>query len=193
MIVAELEQNTVIHRLVTPEDVARWRASFIGIYQTVFSGFPYHERYFPSEAEGIYRKLTSTPDNIFLVAAQGDTIGGFGVAIPLRFKKDVATQLTGLVPIPHAFYLAELGVHEAFRGRGLGRELIRERIRLIDMNRWSHIVLRVSTQNTPISELYRDMGFEDMGVYQEISSMRTDGKVRSDRRFFMSRVLTKGV
>ena len=192
MIVEQLDDDLTIHRLVTPEDVARWRASFIGTYQTVFSGFPYFERFFPSEAEGVYRKLTSTPDNITLIAAHKESsIVAFGVAIPLRFKKDVAVQLTGLVPVQHTFYLAELGVLESWRGHGLGRALIRERLRLIDPTRWSHIVLRVSTQNTSVSELYRAMGFEDMGVYQEISSMRVDGKVRSDRRFFMSRVLSQ--
>lgn len=191
MILAELD-DIQIHRLVTPEDAARWRAGFIGTYQTVFSGFPYFERFYPSEAEGVYRKLTSTPDNITLIATRGESqLVGFGIAIPLRYKVDVATELTGLVPIYHTFYLAELGVVETFRGQGVGRTLIRERLRLIDPNRWSHVVLRISTQNTPSAELYRHLGFEDMGVYQEVTSMRVDGRVRSDRRFFMSRVLSQ--
>lgn len=191
MMLAELE-DVQIRRLVSPTDVARWRAGFIGSYQTIFSGFPYFERFYPSEAEGVYRKLTSTPDNITLVATRGETqVVGFGIAIPLRFKKDVATELTGLVPIPHTFYLAELGVLDDYRGRGIGKVMIRERVRLIDPDRWSHVVLRVSTQNTPSAELYRSMNFEDMGVYQEVTSMRTDGRVRSDRRFFMARVLSQ--
>lgn len=192
MVLQTLDDDITVRRLVAPEDVARWRGGFIGAYQTVFSGFPYFERFYPSEAEGVYRKLVSTPDNVTLLATRGETqVVGFGVAIPLRFKIDVAQELTGLVPIHHTFYLAELGVLEQWRGRQVGRTLVRERLRLIDPARWSHVVLRVSTHNAPSSEMYRAMGFEDMGVYQEVSSMRTDGRVRSDRRFFMSRVLSQ--
>jgi ribosomal protein S18 acetylase RimI-like enzyme len=53
------------------------------------------------------------------------------------------------------------------------------------------VLLRVSTNNTPSSEMYRAMGFEDMGVYMDVNSMRTDGRVSTDRRFFMSHVLSQ--
>lgn len=180
-----------IRRLLTRDDVARTRAAFVGAYQTIFAGFPYFQRYTPEEAEGVYRRLVGTPDNITLVATVGDTLVGFGAAIPARCQRDVAMELTGLVPLAHTVYLAELGVLDAWRGRGLGRALIRERLRLVDPARYTHAVLRVSVQNTGIAELYRSLGFEDMGVYQEVRSLRTDGRVRTDRRFFMSRVLSQ--
>lgn len=180
-----------IRRLLTRDDVARTRAAFVGAYQTIFGGFPYFQRYTPEEAEGVYRRLVGTPDNITLVATAGGALVGFGAAIPARCQRDVATELTGLVPLAHTVYLAELGVVDAWRGQGLGRALIRERLRLVDPSRYSHAVLRVSVQNTGIAELYRSLGFEDMGVYQEVRSLRTDGRVRTDRRFFMSRVLSQ--
>ena len=78
MILAEIE-DIAIRRIVSPEEAARWRAGFIGAYQTVFSGFPYFERFYPSEAEGIYRSLVRTDDNITLVATRGETqVVGFG-------------------------------------------------------------------------------------------------------------------
>lgn len=178
-----------IRRLLTREDVACTRAGFVGVYQTVFGGFPYFERYTPEEAEGVYRRLLGTPDNIMLVARAGEEVVGFGAAIPLRHQRGAATELTGLVPLAHTIYLAELAVLDDWRGKGIGRALVRERLRLVDTTRYSHAVLRVSLQNTGIAELYRSLGFEDMGVYQEVRSLRTDGRVRSDRRFFMSRVL----
>jgi len=184
--------GVTIRRLLTREDVARTRAGFVGVYQTVFAGFPYFERHSPEEAEGVYRRLLGTPDNILLVASAGAEVVGFGAALPARFQRDVATELTGLVPLAHTVYLAELAVLDAWRGRGVGRALVGERLRLVDPSRYSHAVLRVSVHNTGVAELYRSLGFEDMGVYQEVRAMRTDGRVRTDRRFFMSRVLSAG-
>jgi len=192
MVIDELEEGIAIRRLTTPEEVAQWRAGFIGAYQTIFSGFPYFERFYPSEAEGIYRKLTETANNITLVATRGEsTVLGFGVGIPLLHKHSVANQLIGLVPINHTYYLAELGVLRKYRGKQIGRTLVRERLRLIDRDRYTHVLLRISCNNTPSSEMYKAMGFEEMGVFMEVSGMRTDGRVTSDRRLFMSRVLSQ--
>jgi ribosomal protein S18 acetylase RimI-like enzyme len=102
----------------------------------------------------------------------------------------VAAELAGLVPHKHTYYLAELGVVEAFRGRGLGRVLINERIKLMDPKRYSHIVLRVSAERHFSTDLYESMGFVDMGVYMDVSNRRVDGTVSNDRRLFMSRVLS---
>jgi hypothetical protein len=87
MVILELPEGLVIRRICTPDDIATWRAGFIGAYQTIFSGPPYNERFYPSEAEGVYQKLTSTANNISLVATRGiDEVVGFGIAIPLSAK-----------------------------------------------------------------------------------------------------------
>jgi len=191
MVLQELDGDVVIHQVTTPEDTSRWRPGFIGAYQTVFSGFPYFERFYPSEADGIWRKLTSLVDSVVLIASRKESVVGFAAAIPLVHKKDVSHQLTGLVPIAHTIYLAELGVLERHRGKHIGRTLVQERLRLIDRRRYSHVVLRVSGQSNPSSEMYRAMEFEDMGVYHDVRTLRTDGRVRTDRRFFMARVLSQ--
>ena len=174
------------------DDAQAWRAGFVGAYQSVFSGFPYFERFYPSEAEGVYRKLLKTPGAVVLVATRGvSQVVGFSAAYPLVHKTSVAAELTGLVPIKHTFYLAELGVLEKYRGKGIGACMVKERVRLIDRDRFSHVVLRVSMNNNPSSEMYRAKGFEEMGVHMDVSAMRTDGRVTTDRRMFMSRVLSQ--
>jgi ribosomal protein S18 acetylase RimI-like enzyme len=191
VVISEIDDLT-IRRLVTGDDVTQWRAAFIGAYQTIFTGFPYFERWYPSEAEGVYRRMTALEDNITLLATRGeDQIVGFGVAIPILGNRAVSTHLSGLVPLKHTYYLAELGVLDTYRGRGIGRTLVRERLRLIDAQRYSHVVLRVSTNHNPSSEMYKAMGFEEMGVYMDVSAMRIDGKVTTDRRMFLSKLLSQ--
>ena len=191
MLIAEIDDLSV-RRITTADDIAQWRAGFIGAYQTIFSGFPYFERWYPSEAEGVYRRLTSLDDHITLVATRGESaVVGFGAAIPILGNRAVATHLTGLVPLRHTFYLAELGVLEDYRARRIGRTLVRERLKLIDEARYSHVVLRVSLNHSPSSEMYKAMGFEEMGVHMDVSAMRTDGKVTTDRRMFLSKLLSQ--
>ena len=130
----------------------------------MFSGFPYFERFYPSEAEGIFRSLVNTDDSIVLVATRGETqVVGFGASIPLPAKPAVAAHLHGLVPVKHTFYLAELGVLEPYRSRKLGRIMVRERLKLIDEARYSHVVLRVSMNHTPLGRNVQSDGIRGNG------------------------------
>ena len=191
MVISEFDDLTIRH-VTEASDVARWRAGFIGAYQTVFSDAPYYERFFPSEAEGIYRKLTSTPGNITILVTRGSSqVVAFGIGVPLRFKTDVCRELEGLVPTRHTFYLAELGVLPQYRDRTLGRTLVSERLRRIEHSQYTHVLLRISLNNMTSSKIYTQLDFEDMGVYMDVRAMRTNGKVTTDRRFFMSRVLSQ--
>lgn len=171
-------------------DALSFRPSFVGAYQTVFSGPPYNERFFPSEAQGVLRRILETPNNITLLAVRDRaTVVGFGMGVPLSSRPDVSRHMHGLLPVDHTFYLAELGVLPAYRSQGLGQELIRRRLEMIDTGRFSHALLRTSTSIDRAHGLYAQQGFEDIGFYMEVRSRRTDGTVSSDRRLFLSKVL----
>ncbi len=190
-LITEMDSGIEIHRVADPDEAAWWRDGVAEGYCRVFGGFPYFERYEPDQAAAIYDKLLATPNHIVLVAADGEDVAGFAAAIPLVHRPDVAHQLQGLVPLRHTFYLAELGVLPEYRGRRIGRTLVRERLRLIQDGPYSHVVLRVSADNTPSGEMYKALGFTDMGVYMDVRSPRVDGEVRADRRLFLSRVLSQ--
>ncbi|MFK7928707.1 MAG: GNAT family N-acetyltransferase [Myxococcota bacterium] len=189
-------QNTASGFRLVPVDSddarARWRSDFIGAYQAVFSRAPYFERFSPAEAEGVWTRLTGTPENITLIAATPtDQIVGFGIAIPLRAQAGVAQDLTGLVSVPDTMYFAEIGVLPKFRGQGVGGALIRERLRRIDQERYSGAVLRAPASRDGAFELYSAMGFEEMGVSTDVSTLRTDGRVTTDRRVFLHCILSQ--
>ncbi|MBT3218977.1 MAG: GNAT family N-acetyltransferase [Proteobacteria bacterium] len=168
-----------------------WIDRFAVTYQRIFAGEPYLEHFTLDEAREAYRKLTNTPNNITLIIAdKRNTVVAFAIAIPIRFKYSVASELSGLVPLNHTMYLAELGVLPTHRGRGMGRQLVMHRLKLIDRNNFTHVVLRVSELREAYL-LYEGLGFEDMGVWMEVTSKRVDGTVGTDRRLFMSRVLSQ--
>lgn len=179
-----------IVRITRAEDAALYRASFAGAYQDVFSEPPYNERFFPSEAQATLHRYLQIPGHLTLFAAVGRSrVVGFGIGVPAVSKPDIARDLHGLLPVQHTFYLAELGVLEGYRGRGIGTQLIEERLALIDHRRYTHVVLRVSAVKNVSYDMYMGMGFDDIGVYTEVHARRIDGRVSTDRRLFLSKVL----
>ena len=57
--------------------------------------------------------------------------------------------------------------------------------------KYTHAVLRVSAVRNLSYDMYMKMGFEDIGVYTEVHSRRVDGRVSTDRRLFLSKLLTR--
>ena len=181
-----------IIRVSNLDEGVPYRASFAGAYQDIFSEPPYNERFFPSEAQGVLRAYLEMPESIVLLAVRGVAqVVGFGIGTPLRSKPSVTRELRGLIPVAHTYYMAELGVLSAYRGHGLGRELVRQRIDLIDRTRYTHLAMRTSAVKNASYNMYLEMGFEDMGVYMEVPSRRLDGRVTTDRRLFLCKVLAQ--
>ena len=190
LILAERPDDTRIIQLHQPEQAAPYMASFVGAYQTIFAGPPYNERFSPEEAGAVLVSSLQTPENLTLLAVRGKAeVVGFGMALPVRYRRDIVAALQGLVPTRHTFYLSELGVLESHRGGGLGRQLVQLRLELIDSRRYTHAVLRTSATRNASYEMYMRLGFDDMGVYMEVRVPRTDGSETSDRRLFLSRFL----
>ncbi len=190
MILEERPDGIRIVRVGSPQDAVPYRASFAGAYQDIFSEPPYNERFFPSEAQAALHHYVQTSEHITLLAVRGRTrVVGFGIGVPAGSKPDISRDLHGLLPVQHSFYLAELGVLEGHRGKGIGTSLIEQRIAAIDAKRYTHAVLRVSAVKNATYDMYMRMGFEDIGVYTEVHSRRIDGRVSTDRRLFLSKVL----
>jgi ribosomal protein S18 acetylase RimI-like enzyme len=181
-----------VTRILTSEDIAQWEQSFAHAYEAVFAGEPYLESFTPGKAAGVFRMLTELHDHITLIAADpsGDILG-FGIAVPLSTMKTIAPRLDGLVPMRQTYYLAELGVLPNARGEGVGRALVRHRIRLMDRERFSHVVLRVSDTENSSAAMYKSLDFEDMGVSMDVTRPRIDGSVRADQRHFLCRVISQ--
>lgn len=178
-----------IVRLESESDALPYKTSFVGAYQSIFAEAPYHERFYPMEAEAILNKNLHTKEHITLMATVFEMVIGFAFAVPVATRNDITSKLRGLLPIQHTFYLAELGVLDTHRRQGIGKALTQWRLKIIDAQRYHHVVLRTSVAKDPSYQMYKSLNFEDMGVYTEVSSRRTDGRVRTDRRLFLSQQL----
>jgi GNAT superfamily N-acetyltransferase len=189
-VIARRDDGVSVIRIADASAAEPWHAAFAGAYQAIWSEPPYNERYTPDEAASVLRRALQVPDHITLLAVRESGVcAGFGIAFPVVSKPDVVRDIRGLLPIEHTFYFAELGVVDRWRNTGLGRELVELRLQLIDHHRYTHVLLRTSATRNAAYDMYKGLGFEDTGVYMEVSSRRTDGSTRSDRRLFMAKVV----
>jgi len=191
VVLSERPDGIRIIRVESLEEGLQYRTSFAGAYQDIFSEPPYEERFRPSEAMGVLRNCLETPEQITLLAVKGRSrVVGFGIGVPAKSMIGIRRALMGLLPPQQTWYLSELGVLSSYRRCGLGTELIKRRLQLIDRDRYSQAVLRVSSTRDHIYDLYMSLGFEDTGCYMEVASRRLTGRVATDRRVFLSKVLT---
>lgn len=188
MIIRTLEDGLEVHRVDRPDEVAAYRDSFARAYVRVFAEPPYEERFTEDEAARLWDRLTGDEDDVVLVVLDRGEVVGFAIATPLLEVPDVARELAGLVPPRHTMYLAELGVVPEHSRERLGRMLAHLRLKLIDEDTFSHVVLRAPQGVRPILDMYEELGFTDMGVSMKVTHLRIDGEVRSDERTFMGRV-----
>lgn len=190
MVVQTFENGLRLHH-ITPADVRDMTPRFAEAYCRIFATEPYNESFSIEEAERVFTSHTRASGNITLVITDDERVVAFGIAIPLAADGKVSKILSGLLPMKHTMYLVELGVSPEYRGKGLGRRLVKERVKRIDSDAYSHVVLRVAENRRATVAMYENLDFSDMGVSMNVSRRRTDGEVRSDRRHFMARVLSQ--
>ena len=158
-------------------------------YREVFSNPPYNEEFQLSEAEAILQHHIQIPEQMTFLAVNKEDVIGFGLACPVQSYPEITRQIRGLLPMKYTYYFVELGVTSAWRRKGIGRHLTEAQLEAIDGDRYQHILLRTSYHQDASYQMYTSMGFEDMGVYSEISARRIDGSIQTDRRQFLSRLI----
>ena len=138
-------------RRATPEDVLVLSALFRELDQIqrgwrVFTPRPD----FRDEVCGQYLKAMSGADTIVLVAEEGSEVVGMAhgeVHTPSRFSDERALELSSVV------------VRAAYRGRGIGRELVKNAARFAQDRGVARIELRTFAANEDAMRFWRDLGF----------------------------------
>jgi|SRR6185437_561265 len=91
------------------------------------------------------------------VGAGGDVVVGFGALSPFRSRPAYATTVEDSV------YVAA-----AHQGRGVGRAMLAELVRLAAAHGFHTVIARIVGENEPSIALHRACGFETVGVEREV-------------------------
>lgn len=158
-------------------------------YQIVFATPPYNERFYPNEVHNLVYNHLQGKDQSTLLAVKGERVVGFGLASPVKNYPDIARRIRGLLPVKQTYYLVDLGVLPDCRRKGLAKRITDQHMIEMNTDRYNYIVLRSSFSEDPAHFLFQNMGFEDMGVYMDIHSRKTDGSTRTDQRMILSKMV----
>ena len=93
---------------------------------------------------------------------------------PLLLDNDFPEIEIPEVDLQSAAYIAEVVVHDAFRGRGIATLMIETALREISKS-YTQTVIRVWDQNLPAVLLYRKLGFREKGTIVQTKHF-TSGK-----------------
>ncbi len=93
-----------------------------------------------------------------VVAIASEIVIGVIAAIPLKLDDEFPAKNHPDINIKKSIYIAEVMVHENFRGEGLATKLI-EYVLEFSTYKYSDAVIRVWDENTPALKLYNKLGF----------------------------------
>lgn len=92
-----------------------------------------------------------------VVAVEGETVVGFGSLSPFRDRPAYAPTVEDSV-----YVLGEA------QGRGVGKALLEELLRLASLHGFHSVIARIVGDNEPSIRLHRSCGFEMVGVEREV-------------------------
>lgn len=153
------------------------------LYRDVFAGPPYNEDFSLEEVKDIFRDYFRAEGKILLGRElDTDEIEAFVVATPLRAKFDVAAAAGLTQDIDQYFYIAEDGVSEAFRCRGISsrmKDLLLEECFAAGFEKG---IIRTSDRNyKQISAINKAGGVLIRDVFQDVTRSVKGGAQEVDR------------
>ncbi len=146
-------------RLVQLEDAEAVRAIYNREVAEGLNTFDLEVRSLADQREWIARHQGAHPAIVATGPGAGgvEEVLGFAVVSPYRDRAAYATTVEDSVY-----------VHHGHRGRGLGRALLEEILRLAGDHGFHAVMARISGENTGSVRLHQACGFELVGVEREV-------------------------
>lgn len=139
----------------------RFRDEIRKLYLETFSKGPSAQYVDPEELDSEIR--LTYQEGMMMVAVDETVLKGALFVYPLQYDAYSSPVLGGDVDRVNAPYIAELMVHENYRGMGTGYKLLMKTLTKLQQNRYSEVFIRVWNQNLKALNLYRRTGFQEIG------------------------------
>ena len=167
---------SVLPGLATASDIDE----FITTFKEAFGGPPYYETY--SDKEVLEEVWRPHHQHASIVLAHDDATGkviGFGCSLPLSKApddvQDFLSEQREAGALPEDFdpaktwYMSELGVLLAYRGRGISYDLVRHRLLAVSHSGATHYVMRTAAEGSNSRHLYERIGAAPLAFEQDVS------------------------
>lgn len=162
---------------VTAENAGHYAAGFAHVFEKAFEREPYCETYEPGQVENDILQ-PSLADGFVVVAVLNNQVVGLGCAVPVsKASADVQQYLSekrdeGVLPIAleKTWYMSEVGVLIEHCRKGIGTELLRQRLQLISSAGGEHYIMRTSKEGSNSVGMYRRAGAIELPGFQDVST-----------------------
>lgn len=156
----------------------------IKLYQDVFSKYPYLENFSDEDVTTFFNEYFN--DGRIFVARHNGQVIAFGASLPVGLVPQIDKIVSDAgVDTSNCWYMADVGVNELYRRRGIALRMVQKRIEAASKD--SLILMRTSVNNIPSQNLYRSLGFTDVpGAFEYVNTEKF-GEPRADKRLFLIR------
>ncbi|MEA4983490.1 MAG: GNAT family N-acetyltransferase [Paludibacter sp.] len=165
----------------------QFREEIRKLYMDTFSHGDAAQHIDPEELDNEIR--LTYEEGMMMVAVDDDDeskLTGALFVYPLQYDSGFNPELSDVCDKVHTPYIAEVMVREKYRGRGLGRKMLKKTLGFLKENRFREVFIRVWNKNFSALRLYTDAGFEVVGkIFQW--KLFTDRKTR----FLMEKLYLK--
>jgi len=107
-----------------------------------------------------------------LLALEENKVIGVLLAYNLNYDQHFPKELFPAIDYGNSDYIGELMVKEGFRGKGIGKAMIKTCLELMQSLQTNDVYIRVWDQNIEALSLYKKMGFEP---FTSIEQQKTNG------------------
>lgn len=180
---SEKSGGVIIETILDEDSLEKALAGgLIETYQKVFAGPPYFENFTREEVRRYFRDYFK--NGLILIARDEKGILGFAAAVDVLSETTIAKLAVEKgIDIERCAYIAELGVDENNRRKGVGISLVEELLMALPDER---TLLRTNKDNYPAISLYQRLGFSIVPEMTElVKQRRVDGEEFIDERIFM--------
>lgn len=160
------------------------------IYQDVYRAEPYREVF----SEDAIKKVISRT-LMYLLIDENKEVVGFVGGMPLSEfydrLPDEASKLkskAGIEDTPDSYYIAELAISPTKQRKGLGSELFRKFLSMLESEGYKSFVLCTADKNNKAQRLYENLNFQKCRdekeniIYRKVTQLRTSGREETDER-----------
>lgn len=162
------------------------------LYQSAFAGPPYNEKFTAKEVEDTFNSYFQSGANIFVAVDNRGTPVAFVTSVPLQSDFSVASVARNHVTVDKTAYFAEDGVTTELRQQGVSAAMKSLLISACRESGFEALLLRTNAYNyRQISAVNKAGGYTLTGLFQQVTSTRSDGKTTQDTRSFYNFDLTE--
>jgi GNAT superfamily N-acetyltransferase len=179
---------------ITAEAPDYLRDGFVEVYREAFSGYPYFETYESEEVQSDVW-LPHLAKGIIVIAQDGGRVVGLGCAKPV-FEAPLEDQAFLRIcrenqSLPHGtdtmWYMSEMAVLNEYRRKGIGYQLVNERLKRILTLGGQHYSFRTASQGSNSARLYLNIGAKQLPGVVDVSKtdqVQVNASQSHERLFF---------